>query len=435
MLTWQPAATVDAWAYAAWGQALARGERPLFDLGATTPKPLAALLGALASPLPADRALAVVVALALGTLAASLFAAAYREGGAFAAAFAVVALALGARLDTAVAFAYIDGVVAALVVAGVALRGRPRIGALVLAGLLRPEAWLVAGIAGFTETAGSLTRRAGAALASGLAAPVLWMLGDLVLIGDPLGSLHWHSERLGARRDPTNVSWADVGAEYWAALTTEGGAVIVLAGMVGLGLHYVRARRGGSADVVPIAVGVVWSLLPALQFRYGANLQARYLLPLVAVLALGCGLLAAALVPSRLRGRSAWPAVVVAAGVLALVVVSMDLRRSMLREMARNDAIIATRPAVESVLSCGRLGTTRRTARRGVIPQLAASSRRSLHEFGIYRGGRRFAGVLHFTPRRRPAEPPLPSWTLHETPLGPLAVAPACPYSTTRTAP
>jgi hypothetical protein len=434
VLAWQPAATVDAWAYAAWGQALARAERPLFELGATTPKPLAAVLGTLVSPLPADRAFAVVLALALAALAASLFAAAYREGGAVAAAVSVVVLAVGARLDAAVAFAYVDGVVAALVLAGIALRGRLRIGALVLAGLLRPEAWLVAAVAGFTETAGSLRRRAGAALAAGLAAPVLWMLADVVLMRDPLGTLHWHSERLGAR-DPTDPSWADVAPEYWHALTREGGAPLALAGMLGLGLHYVLARRRGAADPTPIAVAVVWSILPALQFGFGANLQPRYLLPLVAVLALGCGLLAAALVPSRLRVRSAWPAVVVAAGVVAIVVVSMDLRQGMLREMARNDAIAATRPAVESVLSCGRFGTTRRTARRGVIPQLAASTRRSLHEFGIYRGGRRFAGVLHFAPRRRPADPPLPSWPRRETPLGPLAVAPACPYSTASTVP
>jgi hypothetical protein len=434
VLAWQPAATVDAWAYAAWGQALARGERPLFELGSTTPKPLAAVLGTLVSPLPADRAFAVVVALALGALAAALFAAAYREGGAVAAAVSVVVLAVGARLDAAVAFAYVDGVVAALVLVGIALRGRLRMGAFVLAGLLRPEAWLVAGVAGFTETADSLRRRVGAALVSALAAPALWVLADLVLMRDPLGTLRWHSERLGAR-DPIDASWADVAPEYWDALTREGGVALALAGMLGLGLHYVLARRRGAADPTPIAVAVVWSVLPALQFGYGANLQPRYLLPLVVVLALGCGLLAAALVSSRLRVRLAWPAVVVAAGVLALVVVSMDLRRSMLREMARNDAIMATRPAVDSVLSCGRLGTTRRTAVRGVIPQLAASSRRSLHEFGIYRGGRRFAGVLHFAPRRRPSDPPLPSWPRHETPLGPLAVAPTCQYSTTSAAP
>ena len=425
-LAWQPAATVDAWAYAAWGQALARGERPLFELGATTPKPLAVLLGTLVAPLPPERAFAVIVALALGALAASLLTAAYREAGAVAAAAAVVAFAAGARLDVLVAFAYVDAVVAAFVLAGVALRGRLRIAVLVLAGLLRPEAWIVAAVAGFSETAGSLGRRAGGALAAAVAAPALWILADLVLIRDPLGTLHWHSERLGGGH-PANVPWTELPGEFWAALTREGGAVLAVAGVLGLGLHYVRARRRGSADPVPIAVAVAWSLLPVLQFRYGANLNARYLLPVVGVLALGCGFLAAAIVPSRLRLRSPWPAAAVAAVALVVLAASMGLGPRVAREVARNEAIAATRPAVESVLSCGRFGTTRRTAARGVIPQLAASSRRSLYQFGIYRGRPgRFAGVLHFALRRPRADPRLPSWPRRSTPLGPLAVAPGC---------
>jgi hypothetical protein len=424
VLAWQPAPTVDAWAYAAWGQAISRAERPLFDLGATTPKPLAALLGALVVPLPAERALAVVVALALGGLAASLFAAAYREGGAVAGAAAVVALAAGARLDVAVAFAYIDVVVAALVMAGVALRGRLRMGAFVLAGLLRPEVWPLAAVAGFSETAGALRRRAGGALVTGLAAPALWIVADLALIGDPLGTLHWQRERerqVGAE----DLAWSEVPGEFWTALTQEGRVVLVLVGLLGLGLHYVRARRSGSVDPMPLAVVLVWSLVLVLEARYG-GLNARYFLPVVAVLALGCGLLVATVVPTRLRVGSAWPGAAVAVGALVIAALVMGRGPGVMREIARNEAIAETRPAVESVLSCGRFGTTRRTARRGVIPQLAASTRSSLYDFGIYRGGRRFSGVLHFAPRRPQAEAPLPSWLIHYTPLGPLAVAPGC---------
>jgi hypothetical protein len=425
ILAWQPAVTVDAWAYAAWGQALARGERPLFDLGATTPKPLAALLGAVVVPLPPDRALAVVVALALGALAASLFAAAYREGGAVAAAVAVVVLAAGARLNVTAAFAYIDAVVAAFVLAGFALRGRLRIGALVLAGLLRPEAWALAAVAGFSETAGSLRRRAGGALFAGMVGPVLWILSDLALMRDPLGTLHWQSQRrreLGAGQIP----WTDVPGDFWAALSKEGGAVLALAGVLGLGLHYVRAKRRGSADPMLLAVAVVWPVLLALETHYGGGLNSRYLLPLVAVLALGCGLLAAPFLPTRLLVRSPWPAVPVAAGALVFVTISGGMGAGMPREMARNAAIAATRPAVVSVLSCGRLGVTRRTASRGAIPQLAASSRHSLDEFGIYRRGGRFAAVLHAPRRERPTDPALPPWPRDDTPLGPLAVAPGC---------
>jgi hypothetical protein len=424
-LAWQPAVTVDAWAYAAWGQALARGERPLFDLGATTPKPLGALLGALVVPLPPERAMAVVVALALGTLAASLFAVAYREGGAVAAAVAVVVLAAGARLNVIAAFAYIDAVVAAFVLAGVALRGRLRIGALVLAGLLRPEAWALAAVAGFSETAGSLRRRTGGALLAGVVAPALWILSDLALMGDPLGTLHWQSQRRG-ELDVGNVPWTDVPGDFWEALTKASSPVLLFAGLLGLALHYVRAlRRGHPADPMPLATAVVWLLLLALGTHFG-GLNPRYLLPAVPLFALGCGLLAAPFLPSRLLVRSPWPAVAVAAGALVFVTISGSMGARMPRVMATNAAIGATRPAVESVLSCGRLGVTRRTAMRGVIPQLAASTRHSLYEFGIYRRGERFAGVLHAPRREQPTDRGLPSWPRYDTPVGHLAVAPGC---------
>jgi len=418
--------TVDAWAYAAWGQALARGERPLFDLGATTPKPLAALLGFLVVPLPPERAFAVVAALALAALAASLFAVAHREDGVAAAAISVVALLVGARLNVILAFGYIDAAVSALILVGIALRGRLRVAALVLAGLLRPEAWVLAAVAGFSETAGPLRRRAGGALLAGLIAPALWVLSDVALMRDPLGTLHWQSHR---RRelDIANVPWTDVPGDFWAALTKESSSVVLFAGLLGLALHYVRAlRRRHPADPLPLATAVAWLLLLALGTHFAGGLNPRYLLPVVPLLALGCGLLAASVLPSRLRVGSPWPAVAVVAGALVFVTISAGMSAGMPREMARNAAIAATRPAVESVLSCGRLGVTRRTAVRGVIPQLAASSRHSLYEFGIYRRGERFAGVLRFTQRRRPANPVLPPWPRYDTALGPLAVAPGC---------
>ena len=424
-LVWQPAVRVDGWAYAAWGQALARGERPLFDLGATTPKPLAALLGFLVVPLPPERAFAVVAALALAALAASLFAVAYRAGGTIAAAISVVALLVGARLNVVLAFGYIDAVVSALILVGIALRGRLRVAALVLAGLLRPEAWVLAAVAGFSETAGPLRRRAGGALVAGVIAPALWILSDVALIRDPLGTLHWASYRRGELA-VVNVPWTEVPGEFWSALTEEVSAVVAIAGVLGLALHFLRTRRGLAADPLPVAVVVVWPLLLVLETHYG-GLNPRYLFPVVPLLALGCGLLAAQLLRSLLRMRSPWPGVAVAAGALVIATISMGIGPGVPEQMARNAAIAETRPAVESVLSCGRLGVTRRIAARDVIPQLAASSRGSMYEFGIYRHGRRFAAVLHRTRRLRPADPALPPWPRYDTPLGPLAVAPACP--------
>ena len=178
MLAWPPAVTFDPWAYAAWGQALARGERPLYDLGATTPKPLANVFGAAVVMLPPARGMAVVVALSLGVLVASLFVAASRDAGGLAGVVAVAALVFGVGLDGVLAFAYIDGVTAALIVLAIALRGRWRIAALVLAGLLRPEAWPLAAVAGFSETRGHLPRRLAAAGVAGVASPLLWMLWE-----------------------------------------------------------------------------------------------------------------------------------------------------------------------------------------------------------------------------------------------------------------
>ena len=426
VLTWQSALSPDAWAYTAWGQAVARGERPLIELGATTPKPLGTFLGILVVPLPPDRGFAVVVALGLGALAAFLFAAAYREGGAVAATVAVVALAVAVRLDLAIAFALIDAVTASLIVAGIAFRGRLRIAALVLAGLLRPEAWALAAFAGFTETAGSWRRRGAGALVAGAAAPILWSFSDLVLTGDPLGTLHWQSER-HAEASLGTMPWAHVPGELWDGLTREGGAVLAIAGFLGLAIHYVRGRRSDPADPLPLAVAALWSLLLAFETRYGAELNPRYLLPVVAVLALGCGLLVAAITPTRLRVGSPWPAAAVAAGALVLAVAFMDLGPGVPREMERNEALVASRPLVESVLTCGRLGVGGGRRALAVIPKLAASSRRSLHEFALYPGGGPFAGVLHSTLGFPVARPRLPPWPVRSTGLGPLAVAPGCP--------
>ena len=78
-----PIASPDAWAYSAWGQALARGERPVYELAATTPKPLATVLAAITSPLPAPKGVAVIVALGLAVIIGSLFFVGFREAGAF----------------------------------------------------------------------------------------------------------------------------------------------------------------------------------------------------------------------------------------------------------------------------------------------------------------------------------------------------------------
>jgi hypothetical protein len=424
-LTWPVAASPDAWAYAAWGQALARAERPLFELGATAPKPLAAALGFLVVPLPPERGFAVLVALALGALAAVLFLAAHQEGGSLAGALAVAVLLVAAPLDAALAFAFVDAVTALLVLVAVVARGRLRIGALVLAGLLRQEAWLLAGLAGLTETRGSWPRRAGVALLAGAAAPLLWMLADVVLAGDPLGTAHWLSDWRESR-NAAGRPWSNIPEVLWGLVDTVGAFAFALCGLAGLVLHYLRGRRGGGlGDPLALAVALLWTLAIVIETRLGTRLSFRYLLPVFAVLSLGCGLLAAALVPARLHVRNPWPGAVAASLALVLAAATMGLGATEI-ERARNERVAAARPAIESALSCGRLGVTRLTVLRGAVPQLAAATRTSIYEFGAYRSGEDFAAVLHFANPLRQERPGLPDWPRRATPIGPLAVAPGC---------
>ena len=426
VLTWQSAVSPDAWAYAAWGQALAGFERPLFELSETTPKPLATLLGALVAPVPGERAFAVVVALALAALAAALFAAAYREGGAVAGAVAVVALAAGAQLMHALVYAYVDIVVAACVLAGIAVRGRLRIAALVLAGLLRPEAWALAAVAGFSEVRGSWRRRVGGALLAGACAPVFWILIDLALTGDPLGTQNWRSERHAAQGGLDSVPWLEVPRMVLVALRVEGGVVLAAAGFLGLLLHAVGVRRRGSADPLPLATVIMWSLLLALETRYGIELNPRYLFVVAAVLALGCAYLVAACLPRRLWVRSPWPAAAAAVAALVFAAVTVDFGPAVSHSMAKNKAVAAMAPSIDAVLSCGRLGVAGGRVARATLPMLAASSRRSMHEFGLYPREKRFAGVVGVRRTTRARLPALPPWERRETALGPLAVAPRC---------
>ena len=371
LLSWPSAATVDAWAYAAWGQALARAERPLYELGATTPKPVAAVLGTLVAPLPAERRSPVVVALAAGGLAAALSrppTVGAGRGGAVAAAVAVVALALGARLVAYVAFGLVDVVVAALVMAGVALRGRWRIAASSSPACSgrRPGSWPRSPdsrrrpavlLAGWPEPSPPARPRRRSGFSSTSSSPAIrWPVSTGTSTGSALAAAR-------ALRGRTSRP------SSWTRLGNAGGTVVVIAGLLGLGLYYFRARCRGDVDSVPLVVVLAWPLLLALQVGYGANLNARYLLPVAAVLALGCGLLAATFVTST-SPRATWAAVAVAAGTVALAAASADIPEGMRGSIDRNEAIAATRPTVESAQACGRVGVTRASAFRGLLRSL-----------------------------------------------------------------
>ncbi|MEJ7781582.1 MAG: hypothetical protein WKF99_03365 [Solirubrobacteraceae bacterium] len=213
---------------------------------APTEHPLAIVVGAILSPL-GDLGARMWVGLCIASFVA-LAAGLYTMGklaftplvGAAAAALLITRFDFGFLA----ARGYIDPAFLAMVVwAGVLEMRRPRRGTLILvilalAGLLRPEAWLLGGlywlwVAWPRADAPSLGRRAAWVLLVG-AAPVIWATTDLVVTGDPLFSFTGTTE-LAAELGRAKGIEAVPGA-LWAFLIDLNKFPVVIAGILGLGL-------------------------------------------------------------------------------------------------------------------------------------------------------------------------------------------------------
>jgi hypothetical protein len=182
-----------------WGRDLVDGRTPDYDVTlAPTPHPLAEAAGAVASLFGTDAGYEAMLALALLSFGALIWAVLLLGSRIFwwpvglLAAFVVGTrepfLAQGAR-------AYVDIPFLALIVLAAALEaGRPRRGwpvlvLLALAGLLRPEAWLLAAAYwGYLVPGLDNAERWRLALLA-VAAPLVWALSDLAVTGSPVHSL------------------------------------------------------------------------------------------------------------------------------------------------------------------------------------------------------------------------------------------------------
>lgn len=181
-----------------WGRELASGGLPDYDVLRTpTPHPLATLVAAGLSQLggAADRAL-VLVSLGLYlALLAVLFRFTQLLLGTLVALVAVAVLLTRTDLELFALRAMVDVPFLALVFGAAVLelsrprRGWPVLALLALAGLLRPEAWVLSGA--YVLWLAPAVGRAGlvkhAALAA--AAPVAWLVSDWIVTGEPLHSL------------------------------------------------------------------------------------------------------------------------------------------------------------------------------------------------------------------------------------------------------
>lgn len=277
-----------------WGRDVAHGRMPDFEFTlAPTPHPLAIAAGALASLFGTDGGYTVMLALALLSFGALLWAI-FRLGqltfswpvgllAALVVATRVPFLSQGVR-------AYVDIPFLALVVLAAVLEvRRPRRGWAVLvllafAGLLRPEAWLVAG-AYWLYLAPTLDRNGKlATLALVASAPVAWALVDLIVTGNPLHSLTGTRDTAETLSRPRGID--DVPETMARRLGEILRLPVLVGGTVGFfwALHLARARA-----MVPAALAVLGGLaFVALGFA-GLPLIGRYLLLPAAMLAIFFG--------------------------------------------------------------------------------------------------------------------------------------------------
>lgn len=343
-----------------WGQQIADGGLPRLDApGAPTPHPLSIVLSALVAPL-GRAGIELVVAsswLALGALGWLAF----RLGEALYSAWigALFALLLLTRplLGLEAGQSVIDVPFLALVVAAMLAEARrPRSGwtvpaLLALAGLLRPEGWLL----GFAWAAWAATARQDrvALAAAALAAPVAWMLVDLAATGDPLHSLHGTqelAEQLARPRDldtalqttPSYLRFALTAPVLWLGLAGFAAALV---------LRYERT-------LLPAAVAALGLFAFLVLGATGLPLLSRYLLLPAALLALWCAFAALGFTLPDAHSRAWLVAGVVSFAVLAAGVpeLTRDWRavHSLVdsrRDAEQDLAAILDAPAVRAALA------------------------------------------------------------------------------------
>jgi len=370
-----------------WGRELLDGSLPSFEAYATpTQHPLWNVVGALLGAVFGDNGdRAVVVVCAVGHVV--LCWGTYRLGAAVAGrAVGVVAALLVGSSFAFLLFAargYVDVPFLALVIwAGAVEAERTRaerpsspprggedrrsvaiaMGLLATAGLLRPEAWVLAGLYWLWHVADSRALRSGL-LAGAAVAPVLWALSDVVVTGDPLYSLNATSalaEALGRDRGIGGVPRAFVSFLSDTARPPVAAAAILGALLAWRSHRALRLRAlhvlvalFGAGAVTFVGVGVA-----------GLSILPRYLtVPVVAMCLLAALALAGWTLLERAHPRRrAWMLASVGAalaGALAMAVVKADAPSRFATELRYLRAVhedlegILAVPAVERARACG----------------------------------------------------------------------------------
>jgi hypothetical protein len=279
---------------------------------------------------------------------------------------ALAAVLLLTRFDFAflAARGYIDVPYMALVVWAAVLeasrpkRGWPVLLLLGLAGLLRPEAWILAGLYFLWMSAGATWGERARYAAMAAVAPLIWAAVDFAVTGDPLFSLHYTSssaEDLGRQRTLGEIPSAL--PEFFSSLVK---LPVLLAALLGIGVSLWAAPRRAVMPLVLLLSGVGTFVLIGVA---GLSVIERYLivaaLALLVFAAVGVGGFTM-LRPGRLRtGWMVTSIVLVLAGVI-FTATRVDLTKLTNELQFRGDAhaslvSVLDEPAVKRALRCGPL--------------------------------------------------------------------------------
>jgi hypothetical protein len=237
-------------------------------------------------------------------------------------------------------------------------RGEAVLALLAVAGLMRPEAWVLGGLYALYVWPDADRARRARLLALAALAPLLWAAGDWLVTGDPLHSLHGTAalaEAVDRRRQPEQAPFWTL--QYFGYALRE-----PLAIGVPIGLFFAWRQRLRPA-LLPLAVVAVMTAVFMVGPIFGLPLIGRYvrtpsvLLTLFYGLAV-CGFL---LLPHG-EARRRWLAAGVLAGALSIAFLPWhagmlaDLRGRLDRDGRMYDALreAARAPAVRAaVAACG----------------------------------------------------------------------------------
>jgi len=295
-----------------WGRDLAHGRTPDYEVTlAPTPHPLLEAVAVPVSWLGEDGGYTAMLALAMlawGALVWGVFLLGRESFGWGAGALAAFVIATRDPFLSQAVRAYVDIPYLALIVAAGVLeirrprRGLPVLILLGLAGLLRPEAWLLSAVY-WLYVARELPRARAVALAAvAIAPPVLWALSDLAVTGDPLHSLTFTrdtAETLGRPHGLENVP---------EIMPRRLGEILRWVPLVGgtagffLALRYARQRA-----LVPAALAILGGVAFVGIGIAGLSLLGRYLFLPAAMIAIFFGYAALGWMDlPRDRARSFW---------------------------------------------------------------------------------------------------------------------------------